>query len=186
MFRSVFNLIFVLILASTVAFVAAPWFAFRALKADARDGDVQGLVELVDYDAVRASLKPQLTGGPPVSTAPAPDIWKDPIGAIRRSLEPLAPPPPAVEHYVSVEGLHALTRGYTPGKAPPEPPLPTKLSDQAKALVTEPWPSLRYWGPNRSRFVVRQPDAPTRETVFTFQRKGKFTWKLVAVRLPQP
>ena len=184
MWRTIFNLILVLLLGACVAFVAAPWFAFRALKANARDGDVQGLAELVDYDAVRGTLKGQLGPTPNATTAPAPTIWTDPFGAMKRALEPLTPPPPAVERYVSVQGLHDLTRGYEPGKGPPEPPAPQGLGDQALTLVQEPWPSLRYWGPNRSRFVVRGPDQPSRETVFTFQRRGWFEWKLVQIRLP--
>ena len=184
MWRTIFNLILVLLLGAAAAFVAAPWFAFRALKADSRDGDVQGLAELVDYNAVRATLKTQLGPTPNAPTAPAPTIWTDPIGAMKRALEPLTPPPPAVERYVSVEGLHALTRGYEPGKAPPEPPAPAALPDQLMAAAREPWPSLRYWGPNRSRFVVRTPGKPERETVFTFQRRGWFAWKLVQIRLP--
>lgn len=184
MWRTIFNLILVLLTGACAAFVAAPWFAFRALKADARDGDAQGLAELVDYNAVRGTLKSQLGPTPNATTAPAPTIWTDPIGAMKRALEPLTPPPPAVERYVSVEGLHALTRGYEPGKAPPEPPMPDNLPDQVMSAVKEPWPSLRYWGPNRSRFVVRAPDAPARETVFTFQRRDWFEWKLVQIRLP--
>lgn len=184
MWRTIFNLILVLLMGAAAAFVAAPWFAFRALKADARDGDAQGLAELVDYNAVRGTLKSQLGPTPTATTAPAPTIWTDPIGAMKRALEPLTPPPPAVERYVSVEGLHALTRGYEPGKAPPEPPMPDNLPDQVMSAVKEPWPSLRYWGPNRSRFVVRAPDAPARETVFTFQRRDWFEWKLVQIRLP--
>ena len=65
------------------------------------------------------------------------------------------------------------------------PAAPAGLSDQLLSLVTEPWPSLRYWGPNRSRFIVRGPDEPERETMFTFQRRGWFEWKLVAIQLPK-
>ena len=44
-----------------LAFLSAPWLAFRALREAAAAGDAQALAELVDYPAVRASLKPQLT-----------------------------------------------------------------------------------------------------------------------------
>ena len=185
MWRTLFNLILVMLVAAGASFVSAPWFAFRALKADARDGDVQGLAQLVDYPALRASLKGQLGPTPTAPTGPAPTIWTDPIGAMKRALEPLTPPPPAVERYVSVEGLQALTRGYEPGKAPPEPPMPEALPDQLMAAAKAPWPSLRYWGPNRTRFVVKAPDKPDRETIFTFQRQGWFEWKLVNIVLPK-
>lgn len=178
-----FNLLLLVLLVAAAAFVSAPWFAFRALRADARDGDAQGLVELVDYTAVRADLRSQLNDTPPPAT-PAPSIWTDPLGALRRAVEPLTPPPPAVERYVSTEGLHALTRGYIPGKAPPEPPPAADLWGQVKHIAREPWPRTAYWGPNRARFAVSPPKDPSREIVFTFQRKGVFAWRLVGVRLP--
>jgi hypothetical protein len=179
-----FNLIGVLLIVAALAFLAAPWFAFRALRADSRDGDVQGVAELVDYNAVRTDLKGQLGDNPAAADAPAPSVWTDPLGAIRRAMDPLTPPPPAVEHYVSLEGLHALTRGYTPGRAPPEPPPPHAFADQVRQIFAERQPALRYWGPNRVRFGMAPPDAPARETIFTFQRRTWFGWKLVGIRLP--
>nr|QQZ51428.1 DUF2939 domain-containing protein [Phenylobacterium glaciei] len=88
-----------------------PWFAFRALKADARDGDVQGLAELVDYNAVRGTLKSQLGPTPNATTAPAPTIWTDPIGAMKRALEPSP----------AAAGRGALCQ--RPGPARPDPRL---------------------------------------------------------------
>jgi len=178
-----FNLILVLLLLAAMVFLAAPWFAFRALRADSRDGDVQGVAELVDYNAVRADLKAELGDNPAAANAPAPSVWTDPLGAIRHAMAPLTPSPPAVERYVSLEGLHALTRGYEPGRAPAEPPAPKGLADQIKQLFAERQPVLRYWGPNRARFGMAAPETPARETVFTFQRRTWFGWKLVGIRL---
>ena len=59
MWRTLFRLGLVMLCVAALSFVAAPWFAFRALKSYARDGDVQGLAELVDYKSVRASLRSQ-------------------------------------------------------------------------------------------------------------------------------
>ena len=179
-----FNLIVVLLILGALVFLAAPWFAFRALKADSRDGDVQGVAELVDYNAVRADLKGQLGDNPAAANAPAPSVWTDPLGALRHAMAPLTPPPPAVERYVSMDGLHALTRGYEPGRAPAEPPPPHAVFDQIKAIFAERQPALRYWGPNRARFGMTAAEAPARETVFTFQRRTWFGWKLVAIHLP--
>jgi hypothetical protein len=183
MARNFFNLIVVLIMIAASAFLAAPWFAFRALKADARDGDAQGLAELIDYNAVRASLKAQLTDQPAPATPP-PSVWTDPLGALRQAIQPLTPPPPAVERYVSVEGLHALTRGYAPGKAPAEPPPPATFKAHLEAALHQNWPRTQFWDPNRTRLAVKDPNAPERETVFTFERKGWFSWKLVNIKLP--
>lgn len=181
--RRIFNLILVLLLVAVAAFFAAPWFAFRALRADARDGDAQGLAELVDYNSVRGSLKAQIADTPPPA-APAPSLWTDPLGALRHAMEPLRPPPPAVDTYVSAQGLHDLTRGYAPGEGPPEPPPPEGFIDQAKAAIDARWPRTQFWDPNRMRFAVRHPKDEGQETVFTFQRKDWFEWKLVDIKLP--
>lgn len=173
MARNLARLIVVLAAIAALVFAAAPLFAFRALAAAARDGDAQALAELVDYAAVRASLRPQLaTQARAVAPPPPPDIWSDPIGAVRRAIEPLKPAPPAVERYVSVAGLHDLTRGYEPGKAPE--------ADESAGL-----PGLRYWGPNRVRLAAGAPGAAKdRAVIFTFRRTGTATWRLVHIGLP--
>ncbi|MDP3747203.1 MAG: DUF2939 domain-containing protein [Phenylobacterium sp.] len=168
--RAVFRLVLTLIVGTALVFVAAPFFAFRALKAAAHDGDAHALAELVDYRAVREGLRPQVAAKPIAAPAP-PDIWSDPIGAVRRAIEPLTPAPPAVEPYLDTRGLYDLTRGYPPGKAPAD----------AKGDL----PRLRYWGPNRARFAVAPPGAET-PVIFSFQRRDLFAWKLVQIRVPPP
>ena len=45
-----------------------------------------------------------------------------------------------------------------------------------------PWPTPRYWGVNLARMAVT--DEGGSDTVFTFERKGPFEWKLVHIGLP--
>ena len=52
--------------------------------------------DLVDFPAVRKSLSSQLIPQAAVS-AEAPSIWTDPIGALKKAIEPMAPPPPKVD-----------------------------------------------------------------------------------------
>lgn len=169
--RAIFRLIVIAIVGTALAFVAAPFFAFRAVKAAARDGDSHALAQLVDYPAVRQGLRPQVAAIPVSAPAP-PDIWTDPIGAMRRVIEPLTPPPPAVEPYLSASGLYDLTRGFAPGKAPPD--------------ARSAFPRLRYWDPNRARFaaVPRGGKSSEQAVIFTFERRDRFTWKLVQIHLP--
>ena len=175
-------LLAVLLAAGT--FAAAPFFAFRAVKAAARVEDVQALTQLVDFPLVRQSLTAQLDNQTP--TAEPPSIWQDPLGAMKRALEPLAPPEPKVDRYLTPAGLYALTRGYDPGGAPPAKPPPEKAWDRLAESAKEPFPSLLYWGPNRARFQVhRHEGADDRVTIFTFERRGAFTWRLVYVGLPK-
>ena len=86
--------------------------------------------------------------------------------------------------YVSLPALQAMTRGYDMGKAPPEPPKPQGVKAVIEDFTKDP-PRLDYWGPNRVRFAASAPESPTRETVFTFQRRGWFQWQLVQITLPR-
>jgi hypothetical protein len=69
--------------------------------------------KLVDFDAVRLSLRPQLALRP-VPQTPAPSFWKDPYGAVMRQMDPavlVAPRPPDADQYLRPEALDALIRG---------------------------------------------------------------------------
>jgi hypothetical protein len=170
--RAAFRLIVIAIFGTALVFATAPFFAFRAVKAAARDGDGQALAQLVDYPAVRQGLRQQVAAEPVSAPAP-PDIWTDPIGAVKRAIEPVVPLPPAVEPYLSAPGLYDLARGYRPGKAP---------ADAGDGSM----PKLRYWDPNRVRIAVSAKDAKVPDAaLFTFERRDFFTWKLVQIRLPR-
>jgi len=183
--KRIWDLLVLAIVVFAAAFATAPWFAFRALKAAAQYEDVQAISELVDFPSVRRSLTAQLNETPAVA-APAepPSIWRDPLGVFKRAIEPIAPPEPKVDRYLTVAGLSALTRGYKPGAAPVAPPKPATAMDKAKAAVAGPHPMIAYWDPNRVRISVKRPDQPAKTTVFTFRRDKLFTWRLVHIRLP--
>ena len=136
------------------AVLVAPWFAMRALQAAARDGDVQALAELIDYPAVRAGLRADPYA--PALEAPA-SIWSDPVGAVRRAIEDRRTPPTAAERYLTPAGLHLLAGPPAFGH------------------------DLRHWGPNRVRFAVH---AGERVSLFTFQRRGLFRWRLAHLAPP--
>jgi hypothetical protein len=58
------------------------------------------------------------------------------------------------------------------------------MTDRAKALITEPFPMILYWDPDRVRIAVERPGARDKVTVFTFERRAWFVWKLVKIGLP--
>lgn len=179
--RLILNLIVVALVVAVVSFFAAPLVAFYGVRAAAQAGDVQGLTQLIDYDAVRASLRPQLSNRP-VPRTPPPSILQDPIGAIRRqfdqTVQPPAPPGPDVETYLQPRALEGLTLGY--GHGAPVFDTPPNGS-QPRGRSVRPWP--RYWSVNRARVAVKAP-LGTAETLFTFERRGPFEWKLVHIGLP--
>ena len=167
------GLLFLVLLGAVAWFVAAPWLAFRSLRDAAQTGDVPAMARLIDYPAVRRSLEAQLTGAPAAEpeTAAA-DVFKDPLGAIKQALRPDAPAPPAVERYLQPQALAALADGRRPGS-----PLPPGRK--------APFPKVAFWGPDRCRIVVTDPDAPWRRSEFTFERRGIFSWKLSRI-VPPP
>ena len=169
------NLILVAIALAVVSFFAAPAVAFFGIRSAAQSDDVAGLQRLMDFDAVRASLRPQLSGRPEAMTPP-PSFMNDPIGAFRRQFEEVAAPqgpnpdayltPDAIDGLTRAEGRYAAVRVAAPG------------TDKASA----PWPKPAYWGINRARMAVT--DEGGSDTVFTFERRGPFEWKLVHIGLP--
>jgi hypothetical protein len=173
------RLILALVVVAAISFFAAPAVAFLALRSAAETNDAAGLARLIDYGAVRQSLRPQLDGNPAV-VAPAPSFLEDPIGAVRRQIEQAAAPQaPDVEAYLTPAALAALSRGegrYASLRTGAALPSPDHSSTGG------PLPRPVYWGMNRARMSVA--DEGGSETIFTFERKGPFEWKLVHVGLP--
>ena len=108
-------------------------------------------------------------------------FMEDPIGAVRRQIEQAsAPQAPDVEAYLTPPALAALTRGegryasQRTGAALPSPDSTT---------TGGPLPRPVYWGLQRVRMSVA--DEGGSRTIFTFERKGPFEWKLVHVGLPE-
>lgn len=171
------NLLLLAVVVAVVSFFAAPAVAFFGIRSAADARDVAGLARLIDFGAVRQSLRPQLSGNP-AALAPAPAFLEDPIGAVRRQFEQAAPSAVAdVDAYLTPAALAALTRGegrYASQRSQPGAPVPPDA---------DPTPAPVYWGMNRVRMAVT--DEGGSRTVFTFERKGPFEWKLVHIGLPE-
>ena len=170
------NLVLAAIALAGISFFAAPAVAFFGIRSAAQSDDVAGLQRLMDFDAVRAALRPQLSGRPEALTPP-PSFMNDPIGAFRRQFEDVAAPqgpnpdayltPDAIDGLTRAEGRYAAVRSTATLETDTQPP---------------PWPKPVYWGINRARMAVT--DEGGSDTVFTFERKGAFEWKLVHIGLP--
>lgn len=175
----ILNILAVAVVAAVVAFFAAPAVAFFGIRAAAEAGDVAGLSRLIDFDAVRASLRPQISRRPEVLTPP-PSILQDPIGAIRRQFEetvaPVVPGAPPVDAWLTPSSLLVLTAGEGRADAPPS------AASSAIAVQNPPLPRPTYWSVNRARLGVPGQDGS--RTVFTFERRAAFEWKLVHIGLP--
>lgn len=168
------NVLVLALVVAVVSFFAAPAVAFFAIRSAADANDVAGLTRLVDFSAVRQSLRPQLSGNP-AAMAPAPTFLEDPIGAVRRQFDPAAAATVAdADAFLSPAALAALTRGegrYASQRSSP-------VGD-----AVNPNPEPVFWGVNRVRMAVT--DEGGSRTIFTFERKGAFEWKLVHIGLPE-
>lgn len=174
--KLLFKLVLTAIMVAVVAFFAAPGVAFFAIRSAGDANDAAALSRLVDFGAVRQSLRPQM-GGDPRALAPAPSFLEDPIGAVRRQFEQNpAVRLPDVEAYLTPHALSALTRGE--GRLASQ-----RSAEGAEPSTGGPMPSPVYWGVNSARMAVA--DEGGSRTVFTFARKGPFEWKLVHVGLPE-
>jgi hypothetical protein len=170
------NLVLAALALAVVSFFAAPAVGFFGVRSAAQSDDIAGLQRLVDFDAVRASLRPQLSGRPE-AMAPPPSFMTDPIGAVRRQFEDVATPQgPDPDAWLTPDALDGLTRGEGRYAAVQTPAA-------AAAAAPAPWPSPRYWGINRARMAVTDEGGSV--TVFTFERRGPFEWKLVHIGLPE-
>jgi len=168
----IFHLGLLAALVFAIAFAAAPWFAFRAMRSAAQNQDIQALGELVDYSAVRGGLRAQIRPTP-AAQIPAPNIWQDPLGAMRRALAQPITAQPQDDNYLSPNALARMADGL--------PPLGPAVKQGPYRL-----PRLIYWDPRRCRIGVENPNDPSKLTVLTFARVGLFDWKLVRIALPQP
>ncbi|QCQ97512.1 DUF2939 domain-containing protein [Brevundimonas sp. SGAir0440] len=172
------NLVLAAVVVAVLSFFAAPAVAFFAIRSAAEANDVAGLARLIDFNAVRQSLRPQLAGRPE-AMAPAPSFLEDPIGAFRRQIEqnPILRQPD-VDAYLTPAALSALLKGEgryasqrtSAGIAP------------ASERSRKPWPNPAYWSVNRARMAVT--DQGGSRTLFTFERRGPFEWQLVHIGLP--
>ena len=89
--RVIGNLFIAGIVLAVISFFAAPAVAFFAIRSAAEASDVAGLGRLVDFTAVRQSLRPQLSARPE-ALQPAPSFMDDPIGAVRRQFQDVTAP----------------------------------------------------------------------------------------------
>lgn len=176
--RLIGNLLVIALLVAVVSFFAAPALAFFAIRSAAQAGDVAGLSQLIDFTATRQSLRPQLSARPQ-AMAPAPTFLENPIGAVRRQFQDaVAPAGPDPDAYLTPAALSALTAGegrYAAERSRGTGPV-------AAAAEGAPLPRPVYWGMNRARLAVT--DEGGSDTVFTFERRGPFEWKLVHIGLP--
>ena len=188
--RAVLILVAVLALAGVVMVAAAPLYAFQALSQAARRGDQAGVAALVDFPALRANLKTQLTAR--VETAIQNDrgLGKGPFRGLGALLAPTLVDQ-VVDATVTPEGVSAIAAG---GRAPlsdftglksalPPPPeaTPARPAGIPRPGAKKPRTSFAYRGPNT--FVGVTANGDNAPLAWVMERRG-LGWKLTNIELP--
>ncbi|HYJ81009.1 MAG TPA: DUF2939 domain-containing protein [Longimicrobiaceae bacterium] len=163
--------LFLAVLFAGVWFYFSPYLALRKLQTAAEAGDTATLNELVDFPALRASVKQG------VSTAVAREIDDEgnPLAAIGGFLAGRLASP-VVDVAVSPEGIAALTRGDPRGGG-----------EGGRPRVDAPELEAKRRYESLDRFVVHfvEEDSGKERLALVMQREGIAGWKLVGVRLPE-
>lgn len=175
----VLGVILLALVATGLASLASPWFAFTELRSAAVAQDRDALAELIDTDAVRGDLYPQLDARLPVDPPPeqprAAPAAPEPRPRWLPSFVPWPLSPPSVE-----EVLRPITR-------PVERPVRIRraidatLTPESLARLSTGDARVRDFGLRRFRVAVEMGES---ETIWSFRRTGVFDWRLVGITLP--
>ncbi|BAN23046.1 DUF2939 domain-containing protein [Caballeronia insecticola] len=204
--RFVLSTLVVVVLVAALGFIyASPYIVLNRVKRAADARDAQTVNQYVDFPALRASLKEQVTG---LLTRRV-DIQKsgNPL-AIIGAMIGAAVVGPLVDSYATPDGVAAILNGIPPrgnfGEQPPrandvplahsppapapgaptaqDTPQPAPQPSSPEAPKQPPMTTARYRGLNT--FVVTyQHGAGDARYSAIFQRDGLVSWKLVAVDL---
>ncbi len=189
----------VIVVALIVIAYASPYLVLSRLRDAVQARDVQMIDRYVDYPALRASLKEQLTQM--LSRRVETQKLQHPLAALG-ALVGMAFVNPLVDAYATPDGVAALLAGMPPrgepGEAPPSasdqqsddqaPPQQPPQEAPASPASTAAQPASRAKGNAGYRDIdtfavsyARGGDTPAYSVIF--HRRGWFTWQLDAVEL---
>jgi hypothetical protein len=163
-------------------YLASPLIAFNALKAAAKEGDPDKLERLVDFPAVRDSLKAQMLAALNKSMAADPEMRDNPFAGMAMMMVPTMVNG-AIDAYVTPDGLAAMVKGQkpvpdAPSREPAEPAAPPEPAEPAPKVKT----TLGYSDLNT--FRVRIDPEETGALTMVMHRSGLFDWELKRIELP--
>ncbi len=178
--RVVFGLVGLALVAFVVAYAASPVLAARALVADAKSGDVEGLERRVDFPAVREDLKAQL------QDRLRRELGDDRLSGSLAGLGMLLAPAlidGAVEAVITPDAIAAIVRtaeAPDPGEAAPVPEAADPAESEDDIEVRYSYRDLNTFGAR-----VFDPVEPEQSVDLIMTRQGLFDWRLTRVVLPE-
>jgi len=149
----------------------SPFWAAHTLQQAAQTGDRDQLEEVIDFPAVRESLKSQVSALMLKSIRNDPKLRDNPSANLGAMLAP-AITDRAIDSMITPEGMNAIInqgRINAQSQAQPTPrPIPSAASFSYRTL-------------DRFRVELRTDPDPT---FLTLERRGFFSWKLIRIDLP--
>ncbi len=178
----------VALLIALVAYVGAgPYLTVRAIRSAVERQDAAALSKQVDFPALRASLKAQLTDR--LVREAGPDIQSSALGAIGLSIAG-GVVGGVVEAMVTPTGLGAMMEGRKvwkrvgDGFSSAPAPAPQAADGETPApAAPRPFDGAKYRYESLSRFTATVQDDSGRPIQFVMTRDG-LRWKLSDIRLP--
>ena len=166
------------IVVAAAAWAAAPVLAGQALIRAAKAGDARRLEELVDFPALRDSLKDELNDEVAARIRRDPRVADSGLGGIGMMLAPMILSG-AVDTVVTPEVLaQMVATAEAPDPTKPSPPEPGDEAD--KDDIHQAW---GYRDLNHFAVTLTDRDHPDQHLALILERRGLFTWKLAAVDL---
>jgi hypothetical protein len=148
-----------------------PHLAVKRMQDAARAGDHQALAQLVDFPAVRASVKEE------VREAVSGELGADrsPLASFGAALAGMVVEP-LVDSFVTPEGIASAVRGERPSLGSGE----KRVKKEARDLEV----ARGYEGSDTFVLHFRDRDDGTERMALVMRRHGIADWKLAAIRLP--
>ncbi|HSU12924.1 DUF2939 domain-containing protein [Longimicrobium sp.] len=171
--RSAFSSLLILaVLFAAVWMYFTPYLAMNRLQKAAKAGDTEALNELVDFPALRESVKTNVRSA--VENSVGHD--RNPL-AVLGGLLAGAVAGPLVDAFVTPSGIAALTEGERPGQ---------HRDGQQDGGVRVKNVKVERGYEGMDQFVVHFKDKTdgTEKMALVMHRDGLFHWKLTGIRLP--
>lgn len=148
-----------------------PHLAMNRLQAAARAGDHQALARLVDFPAVRASVKQE------VREAVSGELGSErsPLASLGAALAGMVVEP-LVDSFVTPEGIASAVRGERPSLGSGE----KRVTKEARDLVV----ARGYEGSDTFVLHFHDRQDGAERMALVMRRHGIADWKLAAIRLP--
>ncbi|MBX9459838.1 MAG: DUF2939 domain-containing protein [Brevundimonas sp.] len=159
-----------------IAWAAAPVFAAQALIRAAKAGDAERIEQLVDFLALRESLKDELTTELAAHMRRDPRMADSTLGGLGMMLAPMLLSG-AIDATVTPEVVaRMVTTAEAPDPTVRDEPEPGDASDGDD--IHQSW---GYRDLNAFAVTLTDRDHPDQHLALIMERRGLFTWKLAAV-----